>query len=96
MTHILYAANEHGYSVLVMNGGSIESRHDFGNHVKESTTFVDPTSDNALPVETIHKFAKSTADQMAKDLAKKLRKTILVEYDDDLEESIAADFRAEG
>ena len=80
MKHVLYAATERGYAVLVLNGDNIVERYDAGNHVRDSQTYVDPGSNNALTEADLLAFAKRTANETAAKHG-----TTTVEYDDDLE-----------
>ena len=84
MKHVIYAANQFGYTVQLMDGDQIVKTYNAGNHRRESQTYVDPRSDNALTEKQILIFAEKTARAFAKENG-----TTVVEYDDDLEESIA-------
>ena len=67
MQTILYAATSYGYCVQVIDGGEIVYEYTAGNHQRESQTFVDPRSPNAVRPSQLKRWAKQTADQIAEE-----------------------------
>jgi hypothetical protein len=65
MKTISYAATDQGYCVQVIDGGQILYEYTAGNHQKESQTFVDPSSPNAVTLRQLKRWAKQTAGEIA-------------------------------
>ena len=87
MRTVIYAATRHGYSVRAIDGGQIIYEYVAGNHPKESTAIIDPSSTNAVKLSQLRRWAKQTADQIAE---KRGIPTNQIEYDPDLETPLGA------
>ena len=87
MRTIIYAATSKGYCVQVIDGGQIIYEYVAGNHPKESTAIIDPSSTNAVKLSQLRRWAKQTADQIAEERGIPLNR---VEYDPDLEAELDA------
>lgn len=66
-THILYAADEDGYTVRVMEGNETVDEYNSGNNPFESTSWIDPADLDAVPVRTLRRYARETALDMAQE-----------------------------
>lgn len=61
-----WSADRTGYSVTIYDSESREvSRYDAGNHPNDSQVYLPADSRERLPLRTIRKFAKQTAEDMA-------------------------------
>ncbi len=92
MQFVIYAATRYGYRVQVFNGSEIVHEYSAGNCDKESQTFIDPSSPNAVGLRQLRRWAKQTAGEIAKE-----RGIAQVQYDPDLEAELKeqdADFLA--
>jgi hypothetical protein len=82
MQNVIYAATGYGYSVQVIDGGEVVYEYMAGNHQRESQTFVDPRSSNAVRLSQLRRWAKQTAGEIAKERKISAKQ---IEYDADLE-----------
>ena len=87
MQSVIYAAIGCGYCVQVIDGGEVVYEYTAGNHQRESQTFVDPSSPNAVKLRQLKRWAKQTADQIAEERGIPANE---VEYDPDLETQLDA------
>jgi predicted RNA-binding protein YlxR (DUF448 family) len=61
-----YSVQRDGYSVRVYDPESREvETYDAGNHRGDSQVWIDPDSPDALDAETLKRFARQTAEEMA-------------------------------
>ena len=67
MKSVIYAATGYGYCVQVIDGGEVVYEYTAGNHQKESQTFVDPCSPNAVKPSQLKRWAKQTAGEVANE-----------------------------
>ena len=84
---VIYAATRCGYCVQVIDGNEIVYEYTAGNHERESQSFVDPRSPNAVNLRQLKRWAKQTADQIANEWRIPLNR---VEYDPDPEAQLDA------
>ena len=85
MHNIIYAATQFGYSVQTINGGEVVYEYTAGNCQMESQTFVDPRSPNAVKLAQLKRWAKQTANEIAKERRIPAK---MIEYDADLEAAL--------
>ena len=67
MRSVIYAATDCGYCVQVIDGGEIVHEYTAGNHQRESQTFVDRRSPQAVRLSQLKRWAKQTAREIAKE-----------------------------
>jgi len=94
MQRVIYAATIYGYGVQVIDSSEIVHEYLAGNCEKESQTFIDPTSSNAVGLRQLKRWARQTAAEIAQERGIRIKR---VEYDDDLEAQLSehdADFLA--
>lgn len=61
-----YTVHDHGYTVTVYDPESREvERYDAGNHARDSGGVVEKGHPERLPKQTLRRFAKQTAEEMA-------------------------------
>ena len=65
-THVLYAADQDGYTVRVMSASGTVDEYNGGNSHFDSMAWVNPSDRIAVPVEALKKYARQTAIEMAK------------------------------
>ena len=87
MSSVIYAATRCSYCVQVIDGGEIVYEYTAGNHERESQTFVDPRSPNAVNLRQLKRWARQTADQIAEERGIPANQ---IEYDPDLETQLDA------
>jgi hypothetical protein len=63
--HIAWAADEDGYTVRLLEGTETLEEYNAGNNPLESSSWVNPATNQAESVETLRKFAEQTAIEMA-------------------------------
>ena len=85
MKTISYAATDRGYCVQVLDDGQTIYEYTAGNHQRESQTFVDPRSRNAVTLRQLKRWAKQTAGEIASEHGIPARQ---IGYDADLEAAI--------
>ena len=85
MKNVIYAATDQGYCVQVIDGGQIVYEYTAGNHQRESQTFVDPRSPNAVTLRQLKRWAKQTAGEIATEHEIPTQR---IRYDADLEAAI--------
>ena len=82
MKNVIYAANDQGYCVQVIDGGMVVYEYTAGNCQTESQTVLAPGSPVAVSRSQLRRWAKQTADQIANEWRIPLNR---VEYDPDLQ-----------
>jgi len=87
MRSVIHAATDQGYCVQVIDGGEVVYEYTAGNHQKESQTFVDPRSPNAVTLRQLKRWAKQTAGEIAKERGIPAHR---IGYDADLETQLDA------
>jgi hypothetical protein len=61
-----YQVHDHGYDVIVYDSESQEvERYGAGNHARDSQVYVEKGDPERLPKQTLRKFARQTAEEMA-------------------------------
>lgn len=89
MQNVIYAATGYGYCVQVVDGGEIIHEYTAGNHQQESQTLVDPRSPQAVRLSQLKRWAKQTANEIAKERRIPAK---MIEYDPDLEAALQDNF----
>jgi predicted secreted hydrolase len=89
MRSVIYAATKSGYCVQVIDGGEVAHEYSAGNHQMESQTVVDPRSPNAVRLSQLKRWAKQTANEIAKEWRIPAK---MIEYDPDLEAALQENF----
>ena len=87
MKSVIYAATRCGYCVQVIDGGEIVYEYTAGNHQRESQTFVDPSSPNAVNLRQLKRWAKQTAGEIAHARSIPAQR---IEFDPDLQTELDA------
>lgn len=66
---VMWGATERRYEVYVMDNGTNENIEEYmaGNHIGSSQDYVDPSHPMALSLETMRRYAESTAREMAEE-----------------------------
>jgi hypothetical protein len=85
MKNIIWAYTKFGYTVQLLQNGQIVDEYFGGNHAKESTIVVEPTSPNALPLREIRKMARITAYELGVEHDIPVEQ---IEYDEDLQTTL--------
>lgn len=66
-THVLYAADEDGYTIRVMSDTVTLSEYNGGNSPYDSKVWMDPADPEAEPVDILWHFAKQTALEIGQE-----------------------------
>jgi len=87
MKNVIYAANDQGYCVQVIDDGTVIYEYTAGNCPTESQAVLNPDSSGAVSRSQLRRWARETADQIANEWRIPLNR---VEYDPDLEAEMDA------